>query len=140
MPERPPGMNTPLGDEIGKGEWNLKCHLSSDEIQDREERLVKQTQERGAREEALDIWKAKKKDEQKLYEGEVMSLAAKLIRLAKTIATKEEERPVNVRHFMKAGTVTTVRMDSGEIVTSRPATPAEMQQTLPIDERDAPDV
>jgi aconitase A len=125
--------NTPLGDEIGKSEWQLKCHLSTDEIHERESRLVEQTRERGEREEALEHWKGKKRDEQKLYEGEIMSLAAKLTRLAKVIQEKEEARPVEVRHFLKDANVTTVRMDTGEIVTSRPATPEELQMPLPTD-------
>ncbi len=123
-----------MGDEIGTAEWQLKCHLSSDEIQEREGRLVVQTQERGEREEALDHWKTKKRDEQKLYEGEIMSLAAKLTRLAKAISEKEEARPVGVRHFLKDANVTTVRMDTGEVVTERPATPEELQRPLPTEE------
>lgn len=128
-----PVVNSPMGEEIGKSEFQLKCHLSFDEVQEREERLVNQTQERGEREEALEHWKGKKRDEQKLYEGEIMSLAAKLTRLAKAIQTKEEQRPVEVRHFLKDATVTTVRMDTGEVVTTRPASQSELQRTLDDD-------
>jgi hypothetical protein len=122
----------PLGDEIGKSEFQLICKLSFDELQDREEALVKYTQERGEREKALDTWKAEKREEQKLYEGEIASLAAKLIRLARVIQAKEEERPVEVRHYLKDSTVTTVRMDTMATVTSRPASQAELQQALPL--------
>lgn len=123
-----------LGDELRRGEMHLLCRLSTVEIQERSEDLVKFTQDRVDREIGLDHWKADKKEEQKALEGEVSSIAGKLARLAKVIRDKEEERPVEVVFYIKAGEVAMVRTDTGEIVTQRPATPGELQMALPQDD------
>ncbi|MGD8869005.1 MAG: hypothetical protein PVI01_15355, partial [Gemmatimonadales bacterium] len=65
----------PLGDELRRGTEYLPCRLTSLEIQERQEDLVKLTQDRVDLEIRLDHWKADKKEEQKAMEGEISSIA-----------------------------------------------------------------
>jgi len=120
-----------LGEVLRKGEDYLPCHLTPKDITARQEELVKLTQDRVDRETGLDHWKADKKEEQKALEGEISSIAGKLARLAKVIREKEEPRKVKVVYYIKAGEVSSVRTDTGEIIGSRAATPVELQMKLP---------
>ena len=123
----------PLGDELRKGKDFLPCTLTILEIQERQEELVKLTQDRVDLEMGLDHWKADKKEEQKAKEGAISSVASALGRLAKVIRSKEEQRAVDVVFYIKGGNVSKVRTDTGEIVSTKPATPTEMQMALPKD-------
>jgi|GEM_PF-3245280 len=125
-----------LGDELRRGEAYLTCRLTLTELEERQESLVKLTQDRVDRETGLDHWKADKKEEQKALEGEISSIAGQLARLARVIRDREEERSVEVIFFIKAGQVTQVRTDTGEIIHVRAATPGELQMTLPEGGRD----
>lgn len=120
-----------IGDELRRGTQFLPCRLSNLEIQEKHEELVKLTQERVDREINLDHWKADKKEEQKALEGEVSAIAGKIARLAKVIRDKEEDREVEVVFYIKDATVRAIRQDNFETISERPATPGELQMTLP---------
>lgn len=45
---------------------------------------------------------------------------------------RKEERAVECEAVVKGLMYTLVRLDTGEVVTVRPATPAELQQELPL--------
>lgn len=118
------------GEEISRSERSLKCELLPEERHEYQDDLVEWTQKRAERETALEAWKAKKKDEQKLYEAEIMSAAANLLRLAETLDRDWEIRDVECADYIKGSTVTTVRLDTFEVVAERPAREDELQRSL----------
>lgn len=120
-------------DTLRKRKMSLACKLTQDELTDRRETLVKVTQRRGEQEHALEAWKVEKREEQKLYEGEIMSSSATLLRVAKVIEEKEEYRDVEVEDTILGSTVTTIRLDTGEVVGERAATDNELQMKLNLE-------
>ncbi len=125
----------PLGDELRRGEMHLPCRLTAKEIQERQDDLVKLTQDRVDLEIGLDHWKADKKEEQKAKDGEIRAIASRLGGLAKVLKERKENRPVEVIFYIKDGNVTSLRADSGEKITTRPASPGELQMMLPDAEK-----
>jgi hypothetical protein len=124
-------MPKKVREELRKGVQSLMCRLSEQDLQDRQETLVKLTTDRAEAEAALEHWKSDMKEEQKAKQGEISSFAAKCSRLATVIRDKEEPRQVDVTYYIKDQEVTCVRMDTGEVVSTRAATQTELQMVLP---------
>ena len=119
-----------MSEELRRRKLDLPCKLTFDEVEEKQGELVEWTKIRGEREVGLERWKADKRDEQKLYEGEIMSAAARLVRTAKIIEEEKEYRLIEVVDTIHGSTVTTFRDDTGEIVGERPATDSELQTKL----------
>jgi len=119
--------------ELRKRKMDLKCVLTHEELVDKRAELVDWTQVRARQEHDLESWKTEKREEQKLYEGEIMSSAARLLKTAKIIEEEKEYREVEVADMIDGTTVTTVRLDTGEVVGERAATDSELQLKLNLE-------
>ena len=120
------------GEELRRRNVSLACLLTEEEIEEFKGELVEWTTIRGERESELDSWKADKREEQKLYEAEIMSASARLVRTAKLIESGKEYRNVEVIDLIEGSTVTSIRTDTGEVIAQRSADPAELQRPIPL--------
>lgn len=111
----------------------LPCRLTEDELAERQAELVEKTKSREAREAAYAAWKAQMKETAKVHEADICHCATACFRLAGIIEAKEEPRDVTVSDYIdEAGNVRTVRPDTGEVVSVRPATEGERQRSLDL--------
>ena len=122
-----------MKEQLRKRKMDLKCVLTREELHEKRRELVDWTQVRSRQEHDLESWKTEKREEQKLYEGEIMSSAAKLVRTAKIIEEEKEYREVEVADMIDGTTVTTLRLDTGEVVGERAATDSELQMKLNLE-------
>jgi len=125
----------PAGDELGRRSMMLKCNLTSEETEKLQDELVEWTRNKADLELKLEAWNAARKDEKKLYEAEIMAAGGKLLRIANTIKDGYEQREVDVVDTIHASTVSTVRLDTEQIIAERPATKDELQRELPLEDR-----
>ena len=132
-------MSLPAGDEIGRRSMMLKCNLTVEEIDELQGELVEWTRNKADLELKLEAWNAARKDEKKLYEAEIMAAGGKLLRIANTIKDGFEQREVGVVDTIHASTVSTVRLDTEQIIAERPATKDELQRELPLEARVLPE-
>jgi hypothetical protein len=132
-------MSLPAGDEIGRRSMMLKCNLTVEEIDELQGELVEWTRNKADLELKLEAWNAARKDEKKLYEAEIMAAGGKLLRIANTIKDGFEQREVGVVDTIHASTVSTVRLDTEQIIAERPATKDELQRELPLEDRVLPE-
>ncbi len=116
---------------LQKSERWLSCALTVKELVAKRELLVEWTKLRAEREDALEVWKGQKREEQKLYEAEILAAGATLVRTARCIEEEKEMRDVKVTEYIQGSTVSIVREDTGELISERPATDGEQQRTLP---------
>ena len=119
------------GEVLAKSERWLACKLTQKELVEKRELLVEWTKLRAEREDALEVWKGQKREEQKLYEAEILAAGATLVRTARCIEDEKEMRDVKVTEYISGSTVSIVREDTGELISERPATEGEQQRTLP---------
>lgn len=115
---------------IRKRESRLPVKLTFGELEERKASLVEATKSRELREQTLQAWKDARKAEQKTMEADVMSVANECFRLAHVIEHGEEPRDVKVHDVLDGTTVTSVRVDTGELLAQRAATPEELQLPL----------
>lgn len=132
-------MSLPAGDEIGRRSMMLKCNLTVEEIDELQGELVEWTRNKADLELKLEAWNAARKDEKKLYEAEIMAAGGKLLRIANTIKDGFEQREVGVVDTIHASTVSTVRLDTEQIIAERPATKDELQRELPLEDQVLPE-
>jgi hypothetical protein len=111
----------------------LPCKLTTAELATRAQELAQAEIYRGQVERdyaaAADDWKAAKK----LWDSKTMTASEACVRLGKVVKTGEEERDVECSITVERGQTTLARLDTGEVVIQRPATDAEMQQSLDLD-------
>lgn len=122
-----------MAEELRRRELQLKCRLTDAELEAKKGELLEWTKIRGDREHDLEGWKTDKREEQKLFEGEIMSAAATLLRTAKIIEDVAEFRMVEVVDSITGSTVTTIRTDTGETVAERAAEDHELQRRLELE-------
>jgi hypothetical protein len=119
--------------KLGERVMFLPCRLTEDELADRQAELVEKTKGREAREAAYAAWKSQMKETAKVHEADICHVATACFRLAGIIEAKEEPRDVTVGDWIdEAGNVRTVRPDTGEVVSVRPATEGERQRSLDL--------
>lgn len=110
----------------------LPCKLTSTELAERAQELAHAEIYRGQVERdylaAADDWKAAKK----LWDSKTMTASEACVRLGGVVKTGEEERDVECSITVERGQTIIVRLDTGEVVIQRPATEAEMQQSLEL--------
>jgi hypothetical protein len=113
----------------------LPCILTEEEIVDRQDSLVAKTKERELREDSLRVWKAQKADDQKSMEADISHVARECFRLAGIIEKGQEPREVQVEDWLVDNgiEVSTIRTDTGEVVSVRVATQQELQQRIPFE-------
>lgn len=128
-------MSLPAGDELGRRSMMLKCNLTGEETDKLSDELVEWTRNKADLELKLEAWNAARKDEKKLYEAEIMAAGGKLLRIANTIKDGFEVREAVVVDTIHASTVSTVRLDTEQIIAERPATKDELQRELPLEDR-----
>lgn len=106
---------------------HLPVKLDDHELRERGDQLAAVIQDMNTEEKRQTDAKAGMK-------ARLAELDAKKTQLAITIARHEEDRDitVDVIHRFDKFIVESVRQDTGEVVTSRPMTEIERQQTLPI--------
>ena len=121
------------GEVLAQSERWLACVLTQKELVEKRELLVEWTKLRAEREDALEVWKGQKREEQKLYEAEILAAGATLVRTARCIEDEKEMRDVKVTEYISGSTVSIVREDTGELISERPATDGEQQRTLPTE-------
>ena len=112
----------------------LPCVLTEGELKERQEELVQRTKGREAREAAYSAWKSQMKETAKVHEADICHVATECFRLAGIIEAKAEPRDVTVGEWLdEAGNVRTVRPDTGEVLSIRPATEGERQRSLDLE-------
>lgn len=130
-PYEPPRIDE--APELARRSRMLPCTLTADELVDRNAELVSKTKERELRDEGLRQWKAAKSEDQKVYEAEILHLATDCYRLARVIQSGQEDRQVEVVDVLLGGAnVVTLRLDTGEVLSTRPAREDELQKQLPL--------
>lgn len=107
---------------------NLPCKLTDAELLSKADELSVVVQEINAEEDRQTDLKAQMK-------ARLTELDARKTRLAITIGRKEEYRDtdVSVMADIQAGTVSVTRVDTGEIIETRPMTEDEKQRALPLE-------
>lgn len=107
---------------------SLPCRLTDSELLTKADELSVVVQEVSAEEDRQTDVKAQMK-------AKLTELDARKTRLAITIGRKEEYRDVRceVQADAQAGTVTVIRMDTGEALETRPMTEDERQRALPLE-------
>lgn len=118
--------------KLGSSKRILPCVLTEEEYANRQAMLVVATKERELRENSLKAWKAEKADEQKQYEADISHCARECFRLAGIIESGVESREVECEDVLaETGVeVSTVRVDTGEVVSTRVATQEELQERI----------
>lgn len=103
----------------------LPCPLNDDELRERADRAARKQAELESEEEQIALLKKASKERTERLGSEVRSLL-------REVRTRSEDRDVQVvdRVSDEGDLMETVRTDSGEIVRSRPLTPAEKQVVL----------
>ena len=110
----------------------LRCDLTDEEVRARADQAARTYKDAAERSEAL---QAHAKEER----GAIATLNAEVGQLLRAVAERAEYRPVDVKSVRNeiGGVMETVRLDTGEIVRSRPFTPDEKQIGLfPVEEQD----
>lgn len=112
----------------------LKCHLTAAEVVDRSQQLASAELARDEAQRVFDAeaeaWKERKKE----LDARVLTIGVSCTRLARAVKDREEEREVECRVQIDGSTYTLVRTDTGEVVQLRPATVAEMQRPLNLEQ------
>jgi hypothetical protein len=103
---------------------SLPCKLTREEVARYGEMLAAKLSE-------IDRVEEEKKIKVAEYAAQVKALEADVGRFSAAIKAKEELRPVDVFDRFVAGTMQTVRIDTGAVVTVRPATAQERQLSIP---------
>lgn len=105
---------------------DLPCRLTEAELIDRGQSLA------ATREQYRDVQQAAK-DAAKEFRDRLATIEAELDRLAEIVRERHEPRPVRceLRPDYQRGVVDTVRLDTGEVASSRALTEAERQGWLP---------
>lgn len=103
----------------------LPVQLTDEELLDRSTALVDNIQKTAALEE-------EKKSVDADFKGKIKARAEVSRKLTEIISNRTEDREVEceVKKDFERGTVTTVRMDTGEVVETRPITADERQEEL----------
>lgn len=107
---------------------NLPCRLTDAELLVRADDLSVAVQEITAEENRQTDVKAQMK-------ARLTELDSRKTRLAITVGRKEEYRDIRceLSADLQAGTVTTIRTDTGEAMETRPMSESERQQSLPME-------
>jgi hypothetical protein len=103
----------------------LPVHLTDDEVRARGERIVALMQERTEAD-------ADAKRQRDAHKARVSDLDKTMTHLAHEVRTRTEHRDVEVKEAFDhdRGLVETVRLDTGEVVETRPMTARERQKPL----------
>jgi hypothetical protein len=117
----------PTDQAIRRTTEELPVRLSDDEFAERAKRL-------GQIEEDLQLHQIKAKAVRKELKERESQLKFERSQLAKVMRAREEPQEVEVCtfHADRRGQVRDVRMDTGEVVRTRPGTPEELQGQLPL--------
>lgn len=101
----------------------LPVHLSPDELQERSNELAEKVQQRVSMD-------ATRKNTAKQMKEEIDDMDDRIASLARVVRDKKEGRPVEViqRHDVPRRLVLEIRTDTGEEVSSRPMSVAELQE------------
>lgn len=126
-------------DEIRRRTLTLPVVLTSEELEEKKQELVRWTQTADDNEAHLEAWVAEMKEEKKLKEATVMSARGYAIRAARTIQAGKEDREVDVADYFDTGNIVTVRLDTGEQVSTRAANEHERQMLLAVPEEKVPE-
>ena len=107
---------------------NLPCALTRDELLDRADELSSTVQQIAVEEDRASNIKSQLK-------ASMAELEARSSKLAAIVRSREEQRDIECRQTLDAehGMVSVWRVDTGAEVERRKATPAELQQALPLE-------
>lgn len=107
---------------------NLPCSLTRDELLDRADELSSTVQQIAVEEDRASNIKSQLK-------ASMAELEARSSNLAAIVRSREEYRDIECRQTLDAehGMVSVWRVDTGAEVERRKATPAELQQALPLE-------
>ena len=111
------------GEEMEKIHMDLKCKLSSQELECLSQEMARVQRDKELKE-------AEKKDAASTLGEAVKRLDARLSRLARNIRDKSEVRSVECHKHRLAGNMETIRADTSEVIHTRPLTYDEMQVPL----------
>jgi hypothetical protein len=109
----------------------LPCKISRDEAARYGQLLSAKVRER-------DLVDEERRSKASEYTARMKAISAEITRLAVAVDKGEEIRPVDCYTEFHAGTIRTIRVDTGEVVTVRPATQAERQTAISAPHMDAP--
>ena len=118
-------------DEMRRRFMRLAVKLTEEELEKKKTELVEWTRVRAENEHGLEAWAAEMKEEKKQKEAQILAAAGYANRAADIIEAREERRDVEVSDNFDAGNVVTVRLDTGEVVATRPCNDDERQMLLP---------
>jgi hypothetical protein len=117
-------------DEIRRRWMHLPVKLTDDELEGKKVELVDWTRTRAANEADMEAWLSEVKDEKKLKESTILAAGGYAKRAADIIKSGEESRDVEVADNFDGGNIVTIRLDTYEVVSSRPANEDERQLIL----------
>jgi hypothetical protein len=119
---------------------HLPVKLTDEELEGKKVELVDWTRTRAANEADMEAWLSEMKDEKKLKESTILAAGGYAKRAADIIKAGEEPRDVEVADLFDGGNIVTMRLDTNELVSTRPANDDERQLLLamtPIKEEKA---
>jgi hypothetical protein len=117
-------------EEIRRRWMRLAVALTDEELETKKRELVDWTRTRAQNEAEMEAWVAEMKEEKKLMEATIVSAGGYANRAANIIKSGEEDRDVEVSDNFDGGSIVTLRLDTGEIVSTRPANDDERQLLL----------
>ena len=117
-------------EEIRRRWMRLAVALTDEELENKKRELVDWVRTRADNEADLESWVAEMKEDKKLKEATIVSAGGYANRAANIIKAGEEDRDVEVADHFDGGIIVTTRLDTGELVSTRPANDDERQLLL----------
>lgn len=115
----------------------LPVSLTDEEVAARAQELAQAELYRCQVGDELETEKSVWAERKKFLEARVTTASAACERLGKVVKNREEERSVECAAHIEHGTYTLARLDTGEVILVRPASPGELQLQLPQEGSDA---
>jgi hypothetical protein len=119
--------------QLGRDIERLPCQLTQDELLDRGQKLAQVGAD-------LATHRAHADQVKKELRARESQLEADRAFLENVVRSKQEPRDVEIAAYLgeRPGHVDDVRLDTGEVVRSRPAREGELQGRLPLNDESAP--
>lgn len=112
---------------ISRGREELRCQLSKVEIEDQRHEAMRLLDEVDTLEAEMSTIKAEHKRKSE-------KLAERLREARRAASDGTVKRDVDVESYVTSiGTVETIRLDTGEVIRTRPGSKAELNEELPMD-------
>lgn len=111
----------------------LPVPLTEDEVAARAQELATAELYRCQVGDELEAEKGVWAERKKYLEARVVTASSACERLGKVVKERQEDRSTECKVIVRQGVYTLMRLDTGEAIVVRPATPGELQLELPVD-------